>query len=41
MARGDHGYLVIFQQVDLDAVAAAYDGYVEDLHRQLRHEVPG
>ena len=23
------------EQVDLDAVAAAYDGYVEDLHRQL------
>jgi uncharacterized protein YqiB (DUF1249 family) len=29
------------EQVDLDAVAAAYDGYVEDLHRQLRHGVPG
>ena len=23
------------EQVDLDAVAAAYDDYVEDLHRQL------
>jgi hypothetical protein len=23
------------EQVDLDAVAAAYDGYVEDLRRQL------
>jgi hypothetical protein len=23
------------QQVDLDEVAAAYDSYVEDLHRQL------
>ncbi len=23
------------EQVDLDAVAAAYDGYVADLHRQL------
>ena len=23
------------EQVDLDAVAAAYDGYVDDLHRQL------
>ncbi|WP_006240976.1 hypothetical protein [Mycolicibacterium tusciae] len=23
------------EQVDLDAVAAAYDTYVEDLHRQL------
>jgi hypothetical protein len=23
------------EDVDLDAVAAAYDGYVEDLHRQL------
>lgn len=23
------------EQVDLDAVAAAYDSYVEDLHRQL------
>jgi hypothetical protein len=22
-------------QIDLDAVAAAYDGYIEDLHRQL------
>ena len=23
------------EQVDLDTVAAAYDGYVADLHRQL------
>jgi hypothetical protein len=23
------------EQIDLDAVAAAYDGYVEDLHQQL------
>ncbi len=23
------------EQVDLDTVAAAYDGYIEDLHRQL------
>jgi len=23
------------EQVDLDAVAAAYDSYIEDLHRQL------
>jgi hypothetical protein len=23
------------EQIDLDAVAAAYDGYVEDLHREL------
>ncbi|WP_319447409.1 MULTISPECIES: hypothetical protein [unclassified Mycobacterium] len=23
------------EQVDLDAVAAAYEGYVDDLHRQL------
>ncbi len=23
------------EQVDLDTVAAAYDGYIEDLHQQL------
>jgi hypothetical protein len=23
------------EQIDLDAVAAAYDGYVDELHRQL------
>ena len=28
------------EQVDLDAVAAAYDGYVEDLHRQLTPPSP-
>ena len=28
------------EQVDLDTVAAAYDGYVEDLHRQLTPPSP-
>ena len=28
------------EQVDLDAVAAAYDGYVEDRHRQLTPPSP-
>ena len=41
-ALGDHDYLIARQsagdlpeQVDLDAVAAAYDGYFEDPHYQL------